>query len=119
MSQDSPPDIKSDRVIHNGQIISPVPGVGTEELPSISLPSPAKPVPASVEDVDPEALAGLMARVISEAFNETPAPSPMEVVTRLLQLKTERGHKVVWTRFDVNQLFAIWSNKLDRTGFRR
>lgn len=119
MSQDSPPDIKSDRFIHNGQIISEVPGVITEQLPSVALLSPAKAIPAMVEDIEPEVLAGLMARVISEAFDETPAPSPMEVVNRLLQLKTDRGHKVVWTRFDVNQLFAIWSNKLDRTGFRR
>lgn len=104
-----------ERVIHNGQILHDVPGVHTT-TPTQSIPETGglkSQVPKTVEDVEPEALAGLMAGVISQALDETPRPPPMEIVNRLLRLKTDRGHKVVWTRFDINQLFALWTNKLD------
>ncbi len=117
---DSPESDEAELIIHNGVIVNDVPGVKTEPLPTFASASPIKrEVPQSVEDVDPEQLAGLMAAVISAAMDETPKPSPMEIVTRLLMLQTERGHKVVWTRFDINQLFALWTNKLDRNRLAR
>ncbi len=107
------PDLfpESERVIHNGQILHPVPGVGTTEAET-SVPPPR--LPAGIPDIDPDELAGLMAGVISTALSETPTPSPMEIVNRLLQAQTPRRHKLVFTRFDMLQLFALWSNKLDK-----
>lgn len=92
------------------------PDVKTEPLPTVATKSLA--TPPGVEDVEPEALARLMANCISDALAESPTPSPMEIVTRLLRLKTDRGHKCVWTRFDINQLFALYTNKVNsqRTG---
>lgn len=108
-----------ERIIHNGEILAEFPGVKTVPLPSYTGKLTARHHTPPVEDVEPEVLAGLMAGIISKAMAETPAPSPMEVVTRLLQLNTEKGHKVVWTRFDINQLFALWTNKLDRNRIGR
>ena len=113
MTPDQPDLIE--RIIHNGQILDPVPGVKTEQLPLFAETPPThREVPQTVQDIDPNQLAGIMALTISEALEETPVPPPMEIVNRLLRLKTTRGHKALWTRFDVNQLFALWTNKLER-----
>lgn len=101
-----------ERVIHNGQILHEIPGVHTDEAAPSPPPQGSKPLPAGIPDIDPDILAGLMAGTISTALAESPGPTPMEIVNRLLQLKTARGHKAVFTRFDMLQLFAIWSNKL-------
>lgn len=122
MTEYKPEHDETERLIHNGEIINDIAGVKTEAAPARPIPSQPmvrREVPQSVEDIDPEALAGLMARVISDALAEAPAPSPMEIVTRLLVLKTDKGHKVVWTRFDINQLFALWTNKLERQRMSR
>lgn len=99
---------KTELVIHNGEILNPIPGVKTEQAQT-----PANLT--SVQDIEPELLSSLMVGVISASREESPEPTAVEVVNRLLTLKTSHGHKVVWTRFDINQLFAIYSNKLDRT----
>lgn len=114
--------MSEERVIHNGVIIDEIPGVHTDLPPARHIPETTpirREVPTSVEDIEPEALASLMAGTISEALLESLQPSPMEIVNRLLRLKTARGHKAVWTRFDVNQLFALWTNKLERQRMSR
>lgn len=111
-------ELETEQLIHNGEILSEPEGVKTVPLPAtFRLPGAISTPP--VEDINPDVLAGLMAGIISAAFNESPPPSPMEIVSRLLMLKTENNHKVVWTRFDINQLFALWTNKLDRQRIAR
>lgn len=103
-----------ERVIHNGQILHEIPGVHTDSPEASPPPQAAKSLPAGIPDIDPDELAAGMAGTISSALAEQPIPVPMEIVNRLLQLKTPRGHKAVFTRFDMLQLFAIWSNKLSQ-----
>lgn len=116
MSEDSFDE--AERLIHNGQILHPVPGVGTVTGVPV-IPQTQKRLPAEIADVEPNELARLMAEVISAASAEPEPVSPMEVVNRLLRLTTPRGHKVVWTRFDVHQVYALWSNKLERNRIGR
>lgn len=101
--------------IHNGEVLGEFPGVQTE-------PSPAKPRPAMPSGtaelptgLQPNEIARAMAAQLSEALALKPQPTPMELVNRLLQLKNEAGEKLVFTRFDLFQIFAIWSKRL-RTG---
>ncbi len=91
--------------IHNGVVLADVPGVGTGSEPS---PAP-KPDPMA-EDKDPEVIAQQMAWTISTGVAE--GQTPMEIVNRLLALKSPKGHKLVWTRFDMLKLYAMYSNKL-------
>lgn len=111
MSEDQP-----EYEIINGQIISEPPGVKTETPANLSAVSEVSPlrrqVPQQVQDAEPEALAAAMADCVSRALDEEPVPSPMDIVNRLLRLKTANGHKIVWTRFDIHQLYALWTNKL-------
>ena len=79
-----------ERLIHNGEILS-------------------------VEDIDPENIAAAMAKTISEQLSLAPPGTPMDIVTALLKLRSEKGHKLVWTRFDIHQLFALWTNKFEAT----
>lgn len=96
--------------IHNGQILE-------DGEPVQSSPSP-RPQPAKggqpVEDVEPEAIAGAMAACISLGIDSH--LTPMEIVNSLLTLNSGRGHKLVWTRFDVHQAFALWTRKMDGRG---
>lgn len=103
----------NERVIHNGEILTPIPGIKDEEPQAPKAPQGKAAPPLLLQDIEPEELARLIAGTISSAMGESPQPTPMEIVNRLLCLKTECGHKVLWTRFDVSQLFAIWSNKLE------
>lgn len=104
-----------EQLIHNGQVVNEISGVQTEMAQTAVLPPPQtlrQQVPQSVEDIDPEALAARMASCISEQLLLEPKVVPMDIVTALLKLQTPRGHKVVWTRFDLHQMFALWSNKM-------
>lgn len=98
--------------IHNGEIIGGNPLVGTEELPARQSKLP--------EELDPDQLAAVMARTVSDWLMDSgQVKTPMDLVNRLLQLKDEAGRKLVFTRFDLFQCFAIWSKKLtgqDRVG---
>lgn len=105
--------MSGDKLIHNGEIIAAPAEVQTEVMPA------QRPIPDSVEDTDPEMLAGLIACCISTAMAETPMPPPMEVVNRLLRLKTPMGRKALWTRFDMLQLYSLYSNKLERQRYAR
>lgn len=88
-------------VIHNGQII--VDGKSQEQAPL-----PADPQRAS--ELDPEEIAREMARTVSEG---TAAKLlPMQIVNNLLTLRSPGGEKLVWTRFDLYQCFALWSKKM-------
>ncbi len=100
----------TERKIHNGEILDPVPGVYTEAAPALPI---GRQTPQGLQDNDPDELAAAMAKCLADALVESPVPSPMELVNRLLRLQSPRGHKIVWTRFDINQLFALYSNKLD------
>lgn len=86
--------------IHNGEVI--VDG----KVQTVTVPE--SPVEAC--DLSPDGIAAVMARVISIGI--TDKITPIEIVTRLLQLKSPKGQKLVWTRFDLFQMFAIWSKKL-------
>ena len=89
--------------IHNGEVFG-------EELPAVAAPA-APPKPNSLPpDLDPDLIAAAMAQVVSNGLARKALP--MEIVNELLQLKSPNGGKVVWTRFDVFQLFGIWSKKL-------
>ncbi len=102
--------VAAEPTIHNGQILNEPAGVQTEPVPAPGL---------APEDIEPEALAALMAACLSDQLAVIPQPSPMAIVTALLKLKTTRGHKVVWTRFDIHQMFALWSSKMaPRAGAR-
>ncbi len=94
--------------IHNGQIL--VDGVVQPEAPVLPLAEP-KPGPPVVEDTDPEMIAARMAQTISLGMDNK--LTPMEIVNSLLTAKSAGGHKLVWTRFDVFQTFALWAKKLD------
>ncbi len=98
--------------IHNGQII--VDGQPQEQAPVASeVPLLPPSVPGSPEDLDPNVIAALMAQTISTWEGETGMKIPMDLVNRLLTLKSARGHKLVWTRFDVHQTFALWARKME------
>ncbi len=92
--------------IHNGEVRI------NGEVQAAPTPPPerakGKPGP---EDVEPNEIARAMAQVV--ALGITDKLSPMEIVNGLLQLKSPAGHKLVWTRFDVYQTFALWSKKLE------
>ncbi len=90
--------------IHNGEI------VGQEAAPE----RPKAAAPPS--DLNPDALAALIAREIAQAFAEEPRPLPIQVVNRLLQLKSPGGHKVLWTRFDLFKLYGLYTKELERSG---
>lgn len=88
--------------IHNGEITGQAPeGPGAQSRPTPRL-----------EDVEPNEIARAMAAEISRALSESPQPTPMDLVNRLLALKSPLGHKLVYTRFDAFQLFSIWSRKM-------
>lgn len=92
--------------IHNGVVTGAETLAGTEPLP-VDLPKPGHPV-----DTNPDELAGQMAGIISSALAELPQPLPMVIVNRLLQARTRHGHKLLWTRFDMLQLYANYTRKL-------
>ncbi len=100
--------IQSEHVteIHNGEVLNPNPLVKTESAQSATK--------RPLSDLDPEALAGLMAKTVSEFMSKADPWTPMELVNALLQLQTPTGQKVVWTRFDIHQLFALWTRKLEQ-----
>lgn len=93
-------------IIHNGEILQdgkPVPNQGGLAIP----PQQEK----TIQDTNPDTICQLMAHTISIGV-ETKL-TPMEIVNNLLTLKSENGHKIVWTRFDILQLFKLWSIKLE------
>lgn len=91
--------------IHNGEIL-----VDGEPSPELASPEP-KPRPGREPELSPDEIASLMAWAISEA--QAARATPMEIVNRLLGLKTPGGQKVVWTKWDVRQLFALWAKKME------
>lgn len=100
--------------IHNGEVLGEFPGVQTERPSASAEPRP----PGTAElptELQPNEIARAMAAAVSEELALKPQPTPMELVNRLLQLKNEAGEKLVFTRFDLFQIFAIWSKRL-RTG---
>lgn len=97
--------------IHNGQIIvdgQPVPETPSPGLTPLVPPSPSQGV---VEDIEPEEIARQMAQAIAGGIEVKLLP--MEIVNSLLTLRSARGHKLVWTRFDVHQTFALWARKME------
>lgn len=103
--------------IHNGEVQGEFPGVQTERPSASTEPRPVLP-PGTAElptGLQPNEIARAMAAAVSEELVRKPQPTPMELVNRLLQLKNEAGEKLVFTRFDLFQIFAIWSQRL-RTG---
>ena len=96
--------IPSEVSIHNGVV------TGADALAVTDLPSPPRPIPTTEQDTDPNKIAAAMAHAISDGI--TANSTPMDIVNSLLQIKGESGHKLVWTRFDMLQMFAIWSQKL-------
>lgn len=103
----------SGATIHNGGIVIPAPGVETESASPELLKRLERPGNqwGGLEDIDPDQLAATMAFVVAEAFDESPRPLPIQVVNRLLQLKTAKGHKLLWTRFDMMQLFGLYAKR--------
>lgn len=93
--------------IHNGQIL--VDGV-VQASATVAVERP-KPPPGLPEDVEPEDIARRMAGTISLGVDNK--LTPMEIVNALLTLVSPRGHKLVWTRFDVHQTFALWAKKME------
>lgn len=87
--------------IHNGVVIGDSP-VQTEQVPDR----------APAADLDPNEISRAMAQVVSEGLHRVPSATPMELVNLLLQLKTKSGKKLVFTRFDLFQCFALWSKKM-------
>lgn len=111
----SPGDSENGYTIHNGQVFAP-PNALVKDEP---IPQ-AAPKPPTEPSLDPEQLAAAMAHTISQCLGRKPvAATPMEIVNALLQLtmKDSQGRlqKLVWTRWDVHQAFAIWSSKLQGT----
>ncbi len=94
--------------IHNGQII--LDGEPQPEAPTAPL-TPPQPPSGLPQDVEPEEIARRMAATISLGVDNK--LTPMEIVNALLTLRSPGGHKVVWTRFDVYQTFALWAKKLE------
>lgn len=92
--------------IHNGQVL--VDGVPEAQVEPLA-PTPAKP--SREDDLEPDAIAQRMAQVISQGQAEKLLP--MEVVNRLLTLKTAGGQKLVWTKWDVRQAFVLWGKKME------
>lgn len=101
--------------IHNGEVIADVAGVQTEPAPDSASPSLPPGVSELPSGLQPDEIARAMAATVSEALAEVPKVTPMEIVNRLLQLKNKEQEKLVFTRFDLFQVFAIWSKRL-RTG---
>lgn len=93
----------TETIIHNGEVI-------VDGRPQEVEAPPSSPRAAS--ELDPEEIAARMAKCISQAQAEGPTVTPMEVVNRILQLKSPGGQKLVFTRFDLFQCFAIFSKKL-------
>lgn len=105
-----------ERRIHNGEILDEIPGITTVTPAAPALPATAplrRQIPPGPENCDPEELAACMAKCIAEGLSLEPKATPMELVNSLLKLTIGpgSGHKVVWTRFDIHQLFALWTNK--------
>lgn len=93
--------------IHNGVIVAEAPGVSSSLLP-IDLPAkePAK-------DLSPDDIAAAMAREITSWLMDSgEVKTPMELVNRLLQLQDTKQQKLLFTRWDLFQCFAIWTRKL-------
>lgn len=95
--------------IHNGQVL--VDGK-VQEGGGGGAPPSAEPVPRE-PDLGPEAIAAAMARCVSEFQLEPGVRVPMELVNRLLTLRSLDGQKLVWTKWDVNQVFLLWSKKVE------
>ena len=91
----------AETIIHNGEVI--VDGRPVREA------EPAEPGKAPGE-LQPDEIAEALARCISEG--QAAKLLPMELVNRLLTLQV-RGQKVLWTKWDVRQLFALWSKKME------
>lgn len=97
----------SEVTIHNGEIL-----IDVEVQPEAPSGLAAKVQPVTPEaELDPEKIAGLMAKTISQAQDDK--CTPMETVNRILTLRTVGGQKLVWTKWDVRQLFALWSKKME------
>lgn len=101
--------------IHNGEVIADVAGVQTKQAPANARPSLPPGVSELPSGLQPDEIARAMAAELSEALAAVPQPTPMELVNKLLQLKNKDMEKLVFTRFDLFQIFAIWSKRL-RTG---
>jgi len=91
----------ADVVIHNGEII-------VDGRPQV-VEEPKAPGQAPGE-LHPDEIAFAMAGAISSALEEKLLP--MEIVNKLLTLQI-RGQKAVWTKWDIRQLFALWSKKIE------
>lgn len=101
--------------IHNGEVlVNGVPEAGGPEAEAVLTPPGPKAKSAGVEDINPEDIAARMANTISLGIENK--LTPMEIVNSLLTLNSAKGHKLVWTRFDVHQTFALWAKKLDGRG---
>lgn len=95
--------------IHNGEIL--IDGVPQPQpVSGLALAKPSRDG-GKPEDIEPEEIARAMAGEISRGIGA--GLTPMEIVNGLLTLKSPLGHKLVWTRFDVYQTFAIWSKKME------
>lgn len=92
--------------IHNGVIVAEAPGVSSSPL-SVDLPAkePAK-------DLSPDDIAAALAKVVDDWVAEDAHSVPMELVNRLFQLTDAKGQKLLFTRWDLFQCFAIWTRKL-------
>lgn len=99
--------------IHNGVVVQDVPGVVTEQLP-VETRAPAP----SPDSLSPDQIAAAMAWCLDELLYpklgdvDPSRVTPMALVNALLQLKDDKGQKLVFTRWDLFQCFAIWSKKL-------
>lgn len=88
--------------------------VATDAEPSVSA---AKTVQGDSE-LDPKQNIGAMEQVLLEVFGpymreELPMePLVSEAVKALLELKGEKGHKLVFLRYDLFQIFGMMNKKL-------
>ena len=100
----------SETIIHNGEVINANPAVKTETAPAPS--AAAKPGSrVAPPELDPDKIAQVMAKCVSDLLATSPKPTPMDIVNGLLQL-APAGKKLVWTRFDVYQCFGKFASKL-------
>lgn len=94
--------------IHNGQVLQDVPGVVTDRVEE------ALNEPLLGTKLDPELIAAQLAREISSWLMDSgEVKTPMDLVNRLLQLQGQHGEKLLFTRFDLFQCFALWTKKLE------
>lgn len=71
-------------------------------------------------DLDPAELEAKMTAIVETAIDSMygegePDHEPLakDIVRKLLLLQGTKGRKLVFTRFDIMQIFAIWTRKLE------